>query len=385
MVARRRRGLAVALAATLLVTLTAGSCRPQSSAQPEQTPGDDVSYEDVGPAPNSSDDPKDRQNVVNAPKGTAARGVEFADANTGYALFSSCASGRSCDVGLVFTLDAGASWVARPLPFDDATDVDMRLGRGNVLIIKAAPAGYFISKDSGRTFDKRPITPPPVELALADPQYSVGCQNPVDTGCGDPQPWITGDDGARRPLPTRPAGKHDYSGLAAAADGTLWLSAVADDPAAPGRTAVTVWSSPDGGKTWKAQGVARAPDQRKEVRPVVSPDGTDIWLVGPHYAARRVPSATDGWQEATAMREVNEVFSAEVLPGGVLLVASSSGVLMLDLTQRLKDPGAATAFRLRRIAPDTIVGYPAQAGGEIWLCTVKQKVCDWSHIAVSAR
>jgi hypothetical protein len=294
-------------------------------------------------------------------------------------------SGRACDVGLVFTLDGGASWVSRPLPFDDATDVDMRLGRGNVLIIKAAPAGYFISRDSGHTFEKRAITPPPVELALAEPQYSVGCQNPVDTGCGDAQPWITGDDGVRRPLPTRPAGKHDYTGLAAAADGTLWLSAAGDDATAPGRTAITVWSSGDGGKSWKAQGVAHAPDQRKEVRPVVSPDGTDIWLVGAHFAARRVPSAPDGWQEASVMREVNEVFSAEALPGGVLLVASSQGVWTLDLSQRLRDPGAATVFRLRRVDANTIIGYPAQSGGEAWICTVKQKTCEWSHVAVSAR
>jgi hypothetical protein len=389
-VRRRRRALAVALAAALLATLSAGSCTPNKSAEQEQAaPTDDVSYEDV-PAPNGSDDPHDRQNVVPVPKGTSPRGVEFADPNTGYALFTSCVAGQPCQVGLVLTLDGGGSWVERQLPFTDALDVDMHLGRGNVLVIKAAPAGYFVSKDTGRTFDKRPLTPPPVELNLADPQYSVGCQDIAASGCPDAQPWIIADDGARQPLPSRPSGSFKYLGLTASANGTLWLTAQPTGGAAtpaPGTT-INVWSSADKGRTWQAQGTAHSTDQNVTVKPVVSPSGDDVWLVGAHFAARRQPGTTgasSSWQEATGMREVTELFSAEVLPGGAVLIASSQGVWVLDQQQRTRDQGARQIFRLRRLDETTILGYPAQQSGEVWLCTVKTKSCDWSHVAVSSR
>lgn len=384
--ARRRRALIVALAVTLVATLTAGSCRPNSSAEPQQTPGDDVSYEELPPAPAGSEDPHDRQNVLPVPKGTSPRGVEFADANTGYALFSSCVAGQACQVGLAITLDGGASWVSRKLPFDDATDVDMRLGRGNVLIVKAAPDGYFVSRDAGRTFQLRPLTPPPAELALADPQFSVGCQDPAATDC-EPQPWTVGDDGTRSPLPGHPPGTHRYTGLAAATDGTLWLTAQAAEPAGtPGGAVITVWSSADHGRTWQPQGTARAADATVLVRPVVAPDGSDVWLVGSRFAARRVlAGGAVTWVEATAMREVTELLGAEVLPGGVVLVASSQGVWLLDQQHRVRDPGARLVFRLRRLDDGTILGYPAQQSGEVWLCTVQNQRCDWAHVAVSAR
>ncbi|MEV6932346.1 hypothetical protein AB0M46_48735 [Dactylosporangium sp. NPDC051485] len=380
----RRPALAVALAAALLATLTAGSCAPASSAQPQQTPHDDVSYEDI-PTVNPSDDPHNRENVLPVPKGTSPRGVEFADPDTGYALFTSCVAGQACVVGLALTLDGGGSWVARDLPFNDAIDVDMHVGRGNVLIIKAAPDGYYVSRDTGRTFDKRPLTPPPAELQLAEPQYSVGCQDLAASGCPDVQPWVIGDDGTRRSLPSRPSGVHRFTGLTAAADGTLWLTAQADAIASPepGAT-ISVWSSADHGKTWQPQGTAHAIDPTTTVRPVVRPDGGDVWLVGARFAARRQPGSSS-WVEATAMREVAEVFSAEVLPGGAVLIASNQGVWTVDTGQRVRDPGARLIFRLRRLDATTILGYPAQQSGDVWLCTVHDKSCEWTHVAVSAR
>ncbi|MGI5246249.1 hypothetical protein [Dactylosporangium sp. CA-139066] len=387
---RRRRALAVALAAALLATLGAASCAPSKSAEPEAAPTDDVSYEDVPATPGGSEDPHDRQNVVPVPKGTSPRGVEFADPNTGYALFSNCVAGQACQAGLVLTLDGGSSWVERKLPFDNALDVDMHLGRGNVLVIKAAPDGYFVSKDTGRTWDRRPLTPAPAELNLADPQYSVGCQDTAASGCADAQPWIVGDDGVRRPLPARPSGALRYLGLTAAASGTLWLTAQPTGGAAtPGAgTAITVWSSADKGRTWQPQGAAHATDANATVKPVVAPDGSDVWLVGPRFGARRQPGTTGSgstWLEATAMREVAELFSAEVLPGGAVLIASSQGVWVLDQQQRTRDPGARLIFRLKRLDDTTILGYPAQQSGEVWLCTVKSKACDWAHVAVSSR
>ncbi|WP_426508899.1 hypothetical protein ACPPVO_59960 [Dactylosporangium sp. McL0621] len=388
---KRRPVLVLALAAALVSTLSAGSCAPNSTPEPAQPTDGDVSYEDM-PTAYPSANPTDRQNVVPVPKGTSPRGVEFVDAGTGYALFTSCVAGGACKAGLALTLDGGSSWVERALPFNDAIDVDMRLGRGNVLIIKAAPDGYFISRDSGRTFQRRPLTPPPVELNLAEPQFSVGCQDPAATGCSDAQPWIVGDDGNRAPLPGRPSGQHEWTGLAAAADGTLWLTARAAG-GAPGSspaagTTISVWSSSDHGHSWKAQGNAFASQANAVVRPVVSPDGGDVWLVGPQFAAHMVAGrdgAAAGWTESTAMREVAQVFSAEVLPAHRLLIASGQGVWLLDGQQRVRDTGARLIFRLRRLDATTILGYPAQQSGDVWLCTVGDQGCDWIHVGVSSR
>ncbi|WP_432982439.1 hypothetical protein [Dactylosporangium sp. CA-233914] len=382
---RRRRALALGLAAALVATLSAGSCAPNSTSQPEAVPSDDVSYEDL-PTANPPDDPHDRQNVVPVPKGTSPRGVEFADPSTGYALFTSCVAGRACQAGLAVTLDGGYSWVGRKLPFDDAIDVDMRLGRGNVLIVKAAPDGYFISKDAGRTFERRPLTPAPVETNLADPQYSVGCQDAAASGCSDPQPWVVGDDGNRGPLPSRPSGQYEWTGLTATANGTLWLAGRSPggtaSPAAG--TTISAWSSADRGRTWKPQGSAHTIEANAVVRPVVSGDGADVWLVGPRFAAHL--ATTGEWVEATGMRELAQVLSAETLPGHNLLVASDQGVFVVDLAQRrTRDPGARLVFRLRRLDNTTILGYPAQQSGDVWLCTVREQGCDWAHVGVSAR
>jgi len=374
----------VALAAILSVTLTAGSCQRREEGD-EPPPDAGVSYEEPQPTPAGSEDPYNRQNVVPVPKGTSPRAVEFVDANTGYALFSSCVSGQPCQVGLVLTLDGGSSWVARELPFSDATEVELRLGRGNVLILKAAPDGYFISRDNGRTFVQRPITSPPPELGLADPQYRAGCPDQAASACPDRQLLQVGDNGVATALPGRPAaGDHSvFTSLVAQDDGKLWASTqMVDTAVTPPMATVSVWSSTDHGKNWRSEGAVHPPDATAEPHLAVAPDGSDVWLAGARFAARRTPS---GWTEAAAMREITELFSAEVLPAGALLVATSMGVWVLDLQQRVRDAGARLIFRLRRLADGTILGYPAQQSGDVWLCTPQSRKCDWSRVAVSAR
>ena len=147
---------------------------------------------------------------------------------------------------------------------------------------------------------------------------------------------------------------------------------------------VSVWSSADHGNTWRAEGAARLPQQSGvEPHVVVAPDGSDVWLAGNQYAARR--SAAGAWVEANAMREVAEVYSAEVLPGGVLLVASGQGVWTVEGDKRTRDQGGRLVFRLRRLSDTAILGYPAQQSGEVWLCAVTDKNCEWSRVAVAAR
>ncbi len=380
----RRRALAAALAAALTVTLTAGSCTPDQEQAEEPAP--DVSYqEELPPAPAGPEDPRNRQSVVQVPKGTTPRAVEFADADTGYALFSTCVSGLACQVGLVITLDGGQSWVARKVPFDDATEVEMRLGRGNVLLLRTAPGGWYVSRDTGRTFKQYPLIPAPPEVNLTEPRFSVGClDGTVD--CAARQPMEVTDDGKRVALPGHPAGNHRFTSLVAQADGKLWLTAQAVETSATAAPmiAVSVWSSADHGRTWRAEGMSRLP-QRSGVEPhvVVAPDGSDVWLAGNQFAARR--SAAGAWVEASAMREVAEVYSAEVLPGGILLIASGQGVWTVDGERRSRDQSGRLVFRLRRLSDTAILGYPAQQSGEVWLCAVNDKNCEWTRVAVAAR
>lgn len=380
----KRRALAAALAAALTLTLTAGSCGPDK--RPTAEPTGDVSYQD-DPQPTAvgSEDPHNRQTVVQVPKGTTPRGVEFADADTGYALFSTCVSGLACQVGLVITLDGGQSWVARKVPFDDATEVEMRLGRGNVLLLRAVPGGWYVSRDTGHTFRQFPLIPAPPEVNLVEPRFSVGClDGTVD--CAARQPMEVTDDGKRAALPGHPGGNLRFTSLVGQADGKLWLSAqsVGTSATAAPMITVNVWSSTDHGRIWRAEGTTQLP-QLSGVEPhvVVAPDGSDVWLAANQFAARRAPDGT--WVEASAMREVAEVYSAEVLPGGILLVASGQGVWMVDGEHRNRDQGGRLVFRLRRLSDSAIVGYPAQQSGEVWLCTIKDKICDWSRVAVAAR
>ncbi|GAA3229464.1 hypothetical protein GCM10010532_063890 [Dactylosporangium siamense] len=379
----KRAVLAAALAAVLTMTLTAGSCMPDKD--PVEDPAPDVSYQEEAPAPAGSEDPHNRQSVVQVPKGTSPRGVEFADADTGYALFSTCVNGLACQVGLVVTLDGGQSWVARKVPFDDATEVEMRLGRGDVLLLRTVPGGWYVSRDTGRTFQQHPLIPAPPEVNLTEPRFSIGClDGTVD--CAARQPIEITDDGKRVALPAHPAGNQRFTSLVAQADGKLWLTAQAVETSstvAPMIT-VSVWSSPDHGRTWRAEGAARLPQQSGvEPHVVVAPDGSDVWLAGNQYAARRSVAGT--WVEADAMREIAEVYSAEVLPGGILLVASGQGVWTVDNEKRTRDQGGRLVFRLRRLSDTAILGYPAQQSGEVWLCEVKDKICDWSKVAVTAR
>ncbi|GAA1502535.1 hypothetical protein GCM10009827_014020 [Dactylosporangium maewongense] len=379
----KRRALAAALAVTLFMTLTAGSCGPGEEQADDPAP--DVSYQEEAPAPAGSEDPHNRQSVVQVPKGTSPRAVEFADADTGYALFSTCVNGQACQVGLVITLDGGQSWVPRKVPFDDATEVEMRLGRGNVLLLRTAPGGWYVSKDTGHTFKQYPLNPPPPELNLTEPRFSVGClDGTVD--CAARQPMELTDDGKRVALPSHPSGNQRFTSLVAQADGKLWLTAqsVETSGSVPPMITVSVWSSADGGRTWHAEGTARLPQQSGvEPHVVVAPDGSDVWLAANQFAARRTEGGT--WVEASAMREVAEVYSAEVLPGGLLLVASGQGVWTVDSERRTRDQGGRLVFRLRRLSETTILGYPAQQSGEVWLCEVRDKNCEWSRVAVAAR
>ncbi|MET7398150.1 sialidase family protein [Dactylosporangium sp. NPDC005572] len=381
LVAARRRALAVALAAVLIATLTAGGCQPEETPQAEE-PAPDVSYAELPPAPTGSEDPHNRQNVVPVPKGTSPRAVEFADPDTGYALFSSCVAGQACEVGLVLTLDGGSSWVARKLPFDDATEVDMRLGRGNVLILKAAPTGWFISRDTGRTFQQRPMEPAPVELNLTEPRYQASCPEVGASECPARQLTQVADDGTRTAITDKPPGNHAFTSIAVTEDNRMWVSSKTTDGTAP---TISVWYSSDGGKHWVADGSVRPLDPTADPKLVVDPSGTAVWLVGGRFAARR--NGAGSWTEATAMRELSEVYSAEVLPRGRVLVATGQGVWLVDLEQKVRDTAARTIFRLRRLGQTTVLGYPAQQSGEVWLCSVEEKdgKCDWSRVAVTAR
>jgi hypothetical protein len=245
--------------------------------------------------------------------------------------------------------------VVRKVPFDDATEVEMRLGRGNVLLLRTVPGGWYVSRDAGRTFKQHPLIPAPPEVNLTEPRFSVGClDGTVD--CAAREPMEITDDGKRTALPGRPAGNQRFTSLAAQTDGKLWLTAQAIETstsAAPMIT-VSVWSSADHGRTWRAEGTTRLP-QRSGVEPhvVVAPDGSDVWLAANQFAARR--SAAGTWVEASAMREVAEIYSAEVLPGGILLVASGQGVWTVDADKRTRDQGGRLVFRLRRLSDTTIL------------------------------
>ena len=377
-----RTSLVVLAALAALLALTGGGCQP---AETDQAATPEVSYPEVLPGPTGPEDRYNRQAQAPVPAGLSPKAIEFATVDRGYALFEGCVAGRPCRVALAVTLDGGSSWLARTLPFAEAAAAEMRLGRGNVLMLKLDPHGWFVSRDSGRTFQQRPPEPPPSELNLAGPQFQIGCLDTQATPCGANTRLLEiGPDGAKQALPSQP-GVANFSSMALGADGRLWLVAEATDGStSPLTRTVTAWVSTDHGKSWSSAGSTRFNPASVGSRTVVvvSPDGGDVWIVDNGFAAMR---AADGrWVEATAMREIDRFSGAEAMPGGKVLIAGPAGTWAVGLQQRYRDARARGIFSLRRIDQSVVQGYVGQQSGEVWLCAWTDPTCTWTRVSVSA-
>ena len=186
----RRAATVVVASGVAIVALSGGGCQPPQEARPDPL----ASYTPDLPQPSRSEDPLDRRAYAPVPTGLSVAGLEFADADKGYVLFQRCATGRACEAALALTLDGGNSWLARKLPFTPSGPLTMYLGRGDVLVLRADGLGWFVSRDSGRSFEQRPADPTPPEANLAGARFARRCPNGATT-CPNPSVLEIGPDG----------------------------------------------------------------------------------------------------------------------------------------------------------------------------------------------
>ncbi len=366
---RRWRAIPVHFAAMLAVAALIGSgCRPREDAQPEQ------SYPAVAPLPSGPDDPLDRRAIAPVPAGYPITDLEFVDADEGYGLFQRCDQPRACQVALAVTLDGGNSWLVRALPFTPQNRVALRVGPGHLLLLRAEPTGWFVSRDYGRSFEQRPLQPPPLEVNLTGPKFVHRCpvSNPA---CTAPRPIIEiGPDGTETVLRAMPP-VGDVVSLQLGGNGRLWAAGTQGAD-------VLVAVSADAGRSWTPAGVITL--GRTLATPpmlAVSDSGADVWLAGDGYGYRRAP---DGhWTPVPAMKDATDLKSALALGDNVLLLAGTRGASTVTRDAWVPDapPEVST---VRDLGDGVIQGYVVSGSADtVWLCRCHGTSRQWIRVAVS--
>jgi hypothetical protein len=350
----RRAALALALAVVGLGALSGGGCRPAREVPPD--PG--VSYPADLPEPTGTDEPLDRRAYAPVPSGYAVTGIAFVDADQGYALFQRCDQPHACKAVLAVTLDGGNSWLTRDLPFTPREKVSMALGRGDVLLLHAEPLGWFVTKDTGRTFEQRPSVPTPVEGNLVGPQFVHRTPQVLEVSAG----------GTPTALPADPP-VGDIKAVQLGGDGRLWAAG----RTRPNEVAVAV--STDRGRTWRVSGTMARTEATPQL--AVSPNGADVWLVGNGYGYRLAGPAH--WEPVAAMSNVAEVTSAVALGDGVLLLAGPRGAATVTAASWVPDAPPEVGS-LRDLGRGVIQGNVRNQVGTVWLCRCRGTSREWVRI-----
>jgi hypothetical protein len=221
----------------------------------------------AAPAPRSTVT-EERTAKLSLPEGYALQGLEFADANHGYAQFTSRTAVGTGVLGpeyasvLFATTDGGRKWSKVTDPRRPTNSPQLYTVDASTIVLLADPYGWYVSRDGGATFDARPSSPAPAELGLHESRFRLACE----FGC------VIKDSQTSKQLDDPP-----IPGVlsAVASAGPRLIAAAAD-----GKRAYTAFST-DNGRTWQRHDAPDHPGgrpERAELR--VSPDGHDVWLLG---------------------------------------------------------------------------------------------------------
>jgi photosystem II stability/assembly factor-like uncharacterized protein len=375
------RILAVLLA---LVGVTAAACRPDNAAQPAPTPTQS------NDTPDQYQPSDERVSLLKVPNGMQISTVQFADVDTGYALFLSCPKG--CTGALFVTLDGGFSWLQREFPAgSQTTNLKLYPVDHSTVLLHAEGDAWYVSRDTGRTFTSSLQQPVewrliagPVQTRCADgsiPGDASGAgQSGTTPGCGQRAVRVAAD--GERPLATQPPLPGRLQDARLSRDGRIW--AVAED-----RAMLYTAASADGGRTWTRQNPVTAPPQFASARLYTSPDGQDVWLTS--SGATGAPLAwwfdQTGWQPQSELPTMN--------PDLVTFAAAGGGALAVGLGFRIGyllvengKPRWVPEERPRSVGvvgtlPDgTLIA--SRGAGERWLSTGRGFNRSWVHVSVDA-
>jgi len=325
--ARGRVGLVAGLAVLgVLVALAVRSCgerRPGAQPPAPQVVAPSPSGGPATPSTGPSGGPSVEQRSASVPLGLAMPELRmvFGSADVGYGLLSQCENDapRRCRSALLVTLDGGQSWVERQLPEHGEAPLWIKVVDATTIGLFAddGPAAAWLSRDTGRTFQRRPRFPPPAETV--------------------PDGWVAdclGLDCARQVYEYRADGPHRlttqpplHSPLRLLKfDGTrLWAGAVAPD----GRPELAV--SRDRGNSWKRSDPPVAALRIGDIEITVSPDGRDVWLVqrttsGESAMLARFDPAAAVWRPVRLPDEAGDVIAAAALGNGELAATTFNTV-----------------------------------------------------------
>ncbi|MEV0719925.1 hypothetical protein [Asanoa sp. NPDC050611] len=257
-----------------------------------------------------------RAGSVPVPPSYHLQQVEFVDQALGYALFARCGSGSGapgpgevCSAALVRTQDGGRTWNQAYNPRPEAKGFQIEADRQR-LVLYADPDGYYVSRDSGRTYD-----------------YAAGDTNAVRVLRGEYQVCCDGDEQQRvvwfgpggKPKPTR--SQPDVPSLRAVGSAVHWLFAAGVDDNGRPVTAV----SNDQGATWRQVPVGGASGRIAGLRIAVDRTGTYAWLIG-QTDLISWPSIWffdgQGWRSMGAAGHPDRFTSAVPLPDATLAVTT---------------------------------------------------------------
>jgi hypothetical protein len=363
----RRLGAALA-AATALVAVTGATgaaCQPERDATPRAS----------RPAPNRPDAGRtnggrdvaagERHNRLAVLTGQRPQTMEFVDSSTGYLLFTGCSN--RCRGALFVTFDGGQSWVERPLPVQVADRLQLDVVDANTVVLTAEPGTWFVSRDTGRTFQESQA--PPKELFQAGGGHvQIRCPS------GDRCPVQVVRDG--QAVPAQPALPGELRFATLGGDGRIWVVSVKDKEA---NTAV----SADGGRTWRRFGPALPLAETGAVQLTAAPDSGEVWLVAGAGSGPIAIYYADADRWRTVMVSLNlgpGRVAAAAVGGGALATGSGEfGFVLSDGRWWPSDPPRRVAF-LYALADGTVVA--GSGPDDVWLGTGTGPERHWEHVTV---